>query len=180
MSRIRFAVLFATVAALAAVFAACGGGGSSDEDPQTVLDNATVAGVESGTVDLQLGIKSTGSEGGDVKVSLSGPFQAGAKGELPQLDLSAKAKGTAGGEKIDFEGGLTLLADRAFVAYKGTEYEVDPTTFSFAKSAIERSQHSGAAQGQSAGATACQEAVANLTTENRPPPIEESRGDSGE
>lgn len=161
MSRIRFAVLFATVAALAAVFAACGGGGSSDEDPQTVLDNATVAGVESGTIDLQLGIKSTGSEGGDLKVSLSGPFQAGAKGELPELAFNAKANGTASDKTIDFEGGLTLLSDRAFVAYKGTEYEVDPTTFGFVKSAFEQAQQQGG-QEETGDSTACQEAATGL------------------
>ena len=160
MSRIRIAALFATMAALAVVFAACGGGGSSsDEDPQSVLDNATLAGVESGTLDLRLGIKSTGSEGGNVKASLSGPFQAGEKGQLPELDLSVKANGDAAGETIDFEGGLTLLSDRAFVAYKGSEYEVDPTTFGFVKSAFEQAQQQGGQQGDT---TACQEAAAEL------------------
>lgn len=162
MSRIRIAVLFATVAALAAVFAACGGGGgSSDEDPQSVIDNATLAGVESGTIDLQLGIKSTGAEGGDLKASLSGPFQAGEKGELPQLAFDVKANGEAGGESIDFEGGLTLLSDRAFVGYKGTEYEVDPTTFGFVKSAFEQAQNAGGG-GESGETTGCQEAAADL------------------
>lgn len=160
MSRIRIAVLFATVAVLAAVFAACGGGGSSDDDPQSVIDNATLAGVESGTVDLQLGIKSSGAEGGDVKASLSGPFQAGEKGELPQLDLAVKANGDAGGESIDFEGGLTLLSDRAFVEYKGTEYEVDPTTFGFVKSAFEQAQQQGG--GESGESSGCQEAATGL------------------
>jgi hypothetical protein len=160
LSRIRIAALFATLAALAVVFAACGGGGdSSDEDPQSVLDNATLAGVESGTIDLQLGIKSTGAEGGDVKASLSGPFQAGEKGELPELDLAVKANGDVGGEAIDFKGGLTLLSDRAFVGYKGNEYEVDPTTFGFVKSGFEQAQQQG---GQQGGSTACQEAAAGL------------------
>lgn len=160
LSRIRIAVLFATLAALAAVFAACGGGGgSSDEDPQSVLDNATLAGVESGTIDLQLGIKSTGKEGGDIKASVSGPFQAGPKGQLPELDLAVDANGDAGGEAIDFEGGLTLLSDRAFVGYKGTEYEVDPTTFGFLESGFEQAQQGGEGSG---GATACQEAASGL------------------
>jgi hypothetical protein len=161
LSRIRIAVLFATVAALAAVFTACGGGGGgSNEDPQSVIENATLAGVESGTVDLQLGIKSTGKEGGNLKASLSGPFQAGEKGQLPELDLSVEAGGNAAGESIDFEGGLTLLGDRAFVGYKGTEYEVDPTTFGFVKSAFEQAQQQG---GEGSGdTTACQEAATEL------------------
>jgi hypothetical protein len=162
LSRIRFAALFATVAALAVVLAACGGGGgSSDEDPQSVIDNATLAGVESGNIDLQLGIKSTGDEGGNFKLSLSGPFQAGPKGQLPQLGFDVKANGDVGGEAIDFDGGLTLLSDRAFVGYKGTEYEVDPTTFGFVKSAFEQAQQQGgeSAEGEAAG---CQEAASDL------------------
>ena len=50
------------------------------------------------------------------------------------------------GEDIDFDGGLTLLTDRAFVEYKGTEYEVDPTTFGFLKSAFEQAQQQGGAE----------------------------------
>ena len=45
--------------------------------------------------------------------------------------MTAKANGSIDGEDIDFEGGLTLLPNRAYVDYEGTEYEVDPTTFSF-------------------------------------------------
>ena len=161
MSRLRFAVLIATVAALAAILAACGGGGgSSDEDPQSVIDNATLSGVESGTIDLQLGIKSTGDEAGDLKASLSGPFQVGSKGQLPQLGLDVDANGNVGGEAVDFEGGLTLLSDRAFVNYKGTEYEVDPTTFGFVKSAFEQAQQQGG--GESGATTGCQEAATDL------------------
>lgn len=163
MSRIRIAVLFATMAVLAAVFAACGGGGgdSSSEDPQTVIDNATLEGVKSGTLDLQLGIKSTGDEGGDLKVSLSGPFQAGTgKEELPEVALSAKADGTIKDEPVNFEGDLTLLSDRAFIGFNGKEYEVDPTTFGFVKSAFEQAQQQG---GEEAGdVTACQEAATGL------------------
>ena len=107
-------------------------------------------------------VNAAGQEGGNLDVSLSGPFQGEGKAQLPELDLTAKANGSFNGQDINFDGGLTLLSDHAFVNYQGTEYEVDPTTFSFVKSAIERSQQSGAAQGQSAGATACQEAVADL------------------
>jgi len=152
--------LFATLAVLTAVFAACGGGdsGSSDEDPQTVIENASLEGVKSGNLDLSLQIKSEGDEGGDVDVSLSGPFEAADKEELPQLEMSADVSGSADGEDIDFEGGLTLLTDRAFVAYEGTEYEVDPTTFGFLKSAFERAQQ----QGGDEDITACQEAAEGI------------------
>jgi hypothetical protein len=164
LSRLRIFVLFAALLALAAALAACGSSGSSNSNanPQTVVNEATLKGIESGNLNLTLGVKADGDEGGNLDVSLSGPFQGEGKNQLPQLDLSAKANGSFNGKDINFDGGLTLLSDKAFVNYKGTEYEVDPTTFSFVKSAIERSQQRGGAQGQSAGATACQEAAANL------------------
>jgi hypothetical protein len=164
LSRLRIFVLFAALLALAAALSACGSSGSSNsnENPQTVVNEATLKGVKSGNLNLTLGVKADGDEGGNLDVSLSGPFQSEGKNQLPQLDLSAKASGTLNGQDIDFDGGLTLLSDKAFVNYKGTEYEVDPTTFSFVKSAIERAQQRSGAQSKSAGATACQEAVANL------------------
>jgi len=163
LSRFRIAALLTALAALAIVFSACGGSSDkSSEDPQQVLDSATLEGVKSGSIDLALGISSTGAEGGDIDVSLSGPFQqSGAKGELPQLAMTATAKGSAKGENIDFEGGLTLLSDRAFVNYEGTEYEVDPTTFGFVKSSFEQAQNQGG-EGNSADVTACQEAATGV------------------
>jgi hypothetical protein len=163
LSRIRIIALLATVAMLATAFAACGGGGdSSSENPQTVIDNATLEGVTSGTLDLKLGIKSEGKEGGDLTVSLSGPFQGGAKGSLPQFAMSAKANGSLKGEPVDFEGGLILLSDRGFVNYKGTEYEIDPTSFGIVKSSFEQAQQQGGEETGSGEVTACQEAATGL------------------
>jgi hypothetical protein len=164
LSRFRTFVLLAALVALATAFAACGGSSdSSSEDPQQVIDNASLEGVKSGTIDLSLSVKAEGDEGGDLDVSLSGPFQAGAgKGSLPQLDLNATAKGSIGGENVDFDGGLTLLSDRAFVGFEGTEYEVDPTTFGFVKSGFEQAQQQQGSETSSADVTACQEAAEGL------------------
>jgi hypothetical protein len=163
LSRFRIFALLAALAALTTAFAACGGGSDkSGEDPQKVIDSATFEGVKSGNIDLSLGIKSEGKEGGNVDVALSGPFQSEGK-DLPQLALSASAKGSAKGDDIDFEGGLTLLSDRAFVNYEGTEYEVDPTTFGFVKSGFEQAQQQGSSEeGNPADVTACQEAATGL------------------
>jgi len=163
LSRFRILALFATLAILATVFAACGGSdssssGDSGEDPQKVLENASLEGVKSGELDLAVHVNAEGKEGGEVDVNLSGPFEMGGKEELPQLELNAEVSGTAGGEDIDFEGGLTLLTDRAFVAYKGTDYEVDPTTFGFLKAAFERSQQQSGEQ----DITACQKAAEGI------------------
>lgn len=164
MSRFRIFALFAALAALATAFAACGGSSDkSSEDPQKVIDNATLQGVTSGNVDLSLGVNAEGDEGGDINVSLSGPFQSGAKGDLPQLAMTASAKGSANGEDVDFEGGLTLLTDRAYVEYEGTEYEVDPTTFGFVKSGFEQAQQQGGGSEENpADVSACQEAATGL------------------
>jgi hypothetical protein len=162
LSRFRLFALLAAIAALAIAFAACGGSSKSSEDPQKVIDNASLEGVKSGNLDLSLGVKSEGEEGGDLNVALSGPFQSGTAGNLPQFALEGKAKGTVSGEDIDFEGGLTLLSDRAYVNYKGTEYEVDPTTFGFVKSGFEQAEQEGGSEGNSADVTACQEAATGL------------------
>jgi hypothetical protein len=163
LTRFRILALLAVLTAMASVFAACGGSsdsGSSDEDPQQVLEDASLEGVKSGNLDLSLHVKSEGKEGGDVEVKLSGPFEAGAKGELPQLDMSAEASGSAKGEDLDFEGSLTVLTDRAFVGYKGSAYEIDPTTFGFIKSAVEQSQQQ---EGPESGdITACQKAAEGI------------------
>jgi hypothetical protein len=157
-------LIFAAIAALATTFAACGGSSSSnsDADPQTVIDDATLEGIESGNLDLSLGVDVEGSEGGHIDVSLSGPFQSGTGDQLPQLDVTAKANGSIDSENVDFEGGLVLLANKAYVNYEGTDYEVDPTTFSFVKSAIEQQQKKTEGQSSSAGVTACQEAATGL------------------
>jgi hypothetical protein len=161
LSRIRIFALFATVVALAGVFAACGGGSSdnSSEDPQKVVEEASLEGVRSGELDMSLHVNAEGDEGGEFDLNLSGPFEGGAKGELPQLELAAEASGSTQGENIDFDGKLTLLTDRAFVEFEGTPYEVDPTTFGFLKSAFEQAQQQ---EGSEADVTACQEAAEGI------------------
>lgn len=154
MSRIRILTTFVTLLVLTSALAACGGG--SSEDPQTVLDEATLQGIESANIDMALGLNVKGKEGGHVDVSLSGPFQSESEAELPELDLSASAKGHLGSEKIDFDGGFTLLGDKAYVGYEGSEYEVDPTTFNFIRALIKRRT---GVKNPSTEITACQEAA---------------------
>jgi hypothetical protein len=164
LSRLRTLFLFGTALALAAVLAACGGsGGGSSENPQKVVDDATLQGIQSGNVDLSLGVDVEGDKGGNVDVSLSGPFQSQGSNQFPQLDMTAKASGSINGKDVNFDGGLTLLSDRAFVNYKGTEYEIDPTTFSFVKSLIKQAQQKGqGGQGQGGVSQSCQNAISDL------------------
>jgi hypothetical protein len=161
LSRFRILVLFAALAALATTLTACGGGDGSSEDPQKVIENATLEGVESGDIDMSLSVNSEGGDkGGDLDVSLSGPFQSAGKEALPELDVAITAKGNVRDRDVDFDGNLTLLSDRAFVGYEGTEYEVDPTTFGFAKSAFEQAQEAGSRE--TGDVTACQDAAEGL------------------
>jgi hypothetical protein len=160
LSRKRSIVLLAAFAALAAILSACGGGGGgSGEDPQKVIESATFEGIESGEVDLSLNVTSEGKKGGELKVDLSGPFQSTGKESLPELAMTASAHGEAEGEKIDFEGGVTVLGDRAYIAYEGKNYEVDPTTFGFIKSGFEEAEQEGAKESKGGEATACQKAA---------------------
>jgi hypothetical protein len=156
LSRLRTLTLFVALVALTATIAACGGGGS--DSPQDVVNEATLQGIESGNVDLSLGIDIKGEKSGHLDVDLSGPFQSESEKELPELDMTAKVNGSVGGEKIDFDGGLTLLGNKAYVGYEGTEYAVDSTTFDFIKSMVK--EQSG--QAGSNEATACREAAGDL------------------
>src|SRR5262249_29878944 len=79
------------------------------------------------------------------------------KGNLPQLDMTAQAKGKFDGKGVDFEGGVVLLPNTAYVNYEGVEHEVDPTTFSFVESALKEAQREAGAETGSAGVAACQE-----------------------
>jgi len=161
--RIPHLLALVALAVASVAFAACGGGSDkSDESPQAVLDAATLEGIESGDIDLSLGLNAQGPEGGTLEVSLSGPFQGEGAGILPQLDMDAKAKGSIDGDDVDFEGGIVLLPNSAYVNYEGVEYEVDPTTFSFIESTLNQAQREGGAEPGSDGAAACQEEFGKL------------------
>ncbi len=181
MSRKRTLALLAVLAALTALLSACGGGGGgSSEDPQKVIESATFEGVESGTVDLTMNIKSQGENSGDVKVDLSGPFQSTGKESLPELAMEVKANGDAGGENVNFEGGLTVLGDRAYVSFEGKNYEVDPTTFGFVKSSIEKGEQEGAKESAGGQRTACQKAATSMNLEEFVDNLENEGGEEVE
>jgi hypothetical protein len=162
LSRLRILFLFAALAGLATVFAACGSSdsGSSDESPEAVLKGSTFEGIEDADLDLSVKVDVSGDEGGTVDANLSGPFQSRGKGELPELDMTAEANGSVGGKDVDFEGGVVLVPNKAYVSYEGEDYEVDPTTFSFVQSAIEEQQRKSGAESGTEGATECQSEAA--------------------
>src|SRR5436305_2189396 len=149
--------VFVALIALSAALAACGG--SSSDDPQTVVEEATLKGIESGKLNLAVDVNVQGEKGGKVNVAVSGPFQSQSEAEYPELDLAFSSKGSLGGKDLNREGGFTLLGNKAYVGYEGSEYEVDSTTFNFVKSMLK--QQSGG-EGKSSEIAACQEAAGEL------------------
>lgn len=145
--------------ALAFFLASCGGDDdstegtvSADSDPQEVLDAALGSDqqIDSGVLDLSFELTSTGADAANISATLDGPFQSGAEeGSLPQLDLTASANLDAPDQAFDFEGGLTLTEDAAFISYAGDDFAVDEQTFSFIQAAYEESS---AAQTEDANA----------------------------
>jgi hypothetical protein len=162
LSRLRFSFAIALLG-VAAVLVACGGGDRSSESPQAILDDATLEGIDSGDLDLTFDVQATGKEGGNVDFSLAGPFEGEATGGVPKLDVDAVAKGNFDGEPIDFDGGVVLLPNVAYVNYEGVEYEVDPSTYAFLESILQPESLEGE-EGEEGGsdAAACQKAVGKV------------------
>jgi len=150
LRRFRIFIVFTVLVSVALAVSACGG--SSGGGAQEVLDEATLEGVESGKFNLfgEFGPQRPGE--GSLWFTFSGKFQSQKGKDLPELDLAADVKSLRNGEKTDFEGGITMLGDgEAYVAFDGTEYKVDPTTYGFVSSTLEESEE----------ASACQEVVSD-------------------
>jgi len=132
-----------------AVLAGCGGddSGASDEDPATVLEQtfSNDETISSGDLSLTAGVEATGEQGGSLDASLNGPFQGDPENAqaIPQLDWTASASGEFAGQSLDFEGGLVISDDNAFVEYGGKTYEVG--TDAFAQVADQLEKQAGAA-----------------------------------
>jgi hypothetical protein len=151
--RIAFALI---VIALTAGIAGCGGSSSNGEDPSQVLsetfNNDTK--VSSAHISLNLSGNVEGSQSGSFTASLDGAFQSDPNDDtaFPQLDLQAKVGGSAAGQTLSFDGGVTATQDAAFVTYKGQAYQVPSATFESLKQTYQ--QQAQAAQSQSQGSSA--------------------------
>ena len=113
---------------------------SSDADPQEVLDTALggEGEVTSGVLDVTF--EADAGDQGSISASLNGPFQEGAEEtSLPLLDMTASVDADAPDQSFDFEGGVTLTGDAAYVTYQDTAYEVDDQTYQLLSSSYEQS-----------------------------------------
>ena len=127
------------------------GGGSSDADPQEVLDTALGSGegTDSGVLDITLDVESTGGQAGNLNAEVKGPFQSNGTGNLPSVDFDATASIDSGESSFDFDGGLTITGDGLWVGFQGDDFQLDDSTFEAVKSSYEQSasQQSGEEQG---------------------------------
>lgn len=144
----------------AALIGGCGGddGASADSDPQALLEETftTDAAVDSGVLDISLEATAEGEGGGTVIASLSGPFQSQGEEAVPLLDLVAALAVSGGSEDIDFEGGLTVTSDGAFVTVDGTAYAIDDPTFQMFKDLYAQSASAQSAQAEEGSAVFAQ------------------------
>jgi hypothetical protein len=165
LSRIRTALVVCALALpIPAAIAGCGGSdsSSSDEDPQTVLDETfnNDTRVTSGDLQLNASLSAEGDQGGQLDVSLGGPFQGDPNDEnaIPQLDWTASLSGQGAGQSIDFSGGLVVTDDNAYVEYKDQPYEVGAKAFSSLRDQLE-SQASSSSQSTGGFTEQCQTAL---------------------
>ena len=100
---------------------------SSSEDPQKVIDNATLEGVEERQPRPLARVKSEGDEGRRPQRQPLRPVPERRQGKpaAARPDREGQRLGRTA-KTIDFEGGLTLLSDRAFVDYEGNRVRSRP------------------------------------------------------
>jgi hypothetical protein len=144
LTRVRTVLVVCALALpVPVVIAGCGGDdeSSSGEDPQTVLDETfnNDTEVSSGDLSLNASLSAEGEQGGQLDVSLSGPFQGDPDkpGSLPQLDWTASLSGEGAGQSIDFSGGLVVTDDNAYLEYKDQAYELGGPAFSQLRDQLE-------------------------------------------
>ncbi len=150
--RVRNApALVVVLVASALLLAACGssssssGGGSAD----AILQRAFAGGktIKSGKLALDVGLdlKGVQSLGGPLKLKLSGPFEGGAGGAIPKLDMTLDLD--LAGKR--FTAGLISTGSQGFVSFQGTDYVVPDQAFaSFKQGYAEAQRKSKAQQGK--------------------------------
>lgn len=120
MPRTFRAPLLLVLACLAALLAACGGGGSGDV--KSTLDKAFSTPIRSAKIDLEVTLDLNGVKqlNGPVKLSVQGPYESGGNKTIPKADWDIAA--SAAGQ--NFTAGFISTGDDAWVAFQGQDYEV--------------------------------------------------------
>lgn len=161
--------------------AGCGG---DDEDPEELLREAFGQEMEydSGVINIGLDGSLEGVASGAIDADINGPFQSGAEGEPPELQLEANAAINAegipdlpgGAISFDFTGGFGLAGDALFVAYQDTTYEASEELYSAIQPLLETAQGAGDTTQDPESADEFIDALDNLENEG----TEEIEGES--
>jgi hypothetical protein len=134
----KLLALGAVALAAPALIAGCGDDDSGDEDPSEILRTALTQESEfdSGVLNIALDGSVEGATGGSIEAEVTGPFQSGAEGEPPEVQLDATADVAVqgvpevpAGLSLNFEGGFALTDDSLFVTSQGTTYEASPQLY---------------------------------------------------
>jgi hypothetical protein len=112
------------LAALCALLAACGGGGSAN--PNDTIKKAFATPIKSAKVDVEIELDLNGVKQvkGPVKLSITGPFVSGQGKTLPKLDFDIA--GSASGQS--FNAGFISTGTNAYVSFQGQAYELGTAT----------------------------------------------------
>ena len=84
---------------------------------------------------------------------------------VPEVRPDGHSDGDAGGSNIDFEGGATSTGDAAYVSYKGTDYQVPASIFSYITNAYTAGQQQQSQQSQQQTLPQLKESLTNVKNE---------------
>jgi hypothetical protein len=158
--------LFARILALclaglaaAVLLAACGQGGSGDENAEASQregGSTVFEGLNSGELEVTLDVYRRG-EGEGINTRILGTFLKADEG-IPLVDMAASARGELNGKEVDYFGALLVGPRRAVLTHEGETYETDVDTFELLKASFEDALWGGSA----ADVAACLEAVEEI------------------
>ncbi len=166
MKAIRILLALCALAIPGALVAGCGGDDddTADADPQSLLEDTfgNDTKVTSGNLTLTASVNAEGKEGGTFEGSITGPYQGDPENvaAIPQVDWTASASGELAGQPLDFDGGLVLSEDNAYVEYNDTAYELGTETFAPLKEQIEAQADAEQLESGASFQTACEQALA--------------------
>jgi hypothetical protein len=120
MRRTFRAFALISLALVAALLSACGGGGSSNVND--TLDKAFSTPIKSARIDLEVTLQLDGVKqlNGPIKLSVQGPYESGGSQTIPKTDWDIAA--SAAGQ--NFSAGFISTGDNAWVGFQGQNYEV--------------------------------------------------------
>jgi hypothetical protein len=124
-TRIRAALVAASLAVLGIAAGGCGGSDDSgdSQDARAQFDRALAAfsKLESADLDLSLEVDVEGDESGSFSLGLTGPFQSGENGGA---DLHLTGDSSLEGSEGSFDVGLVATSRNFYVTYDGSTYEL--------------------------------------------------------